>query len=140
VRWVELGPWLCVAGVGRGGRNLRPVQGLRSFSTLGIAEKGDLGVKRNAESRRAGRKTLRVVLERSSVGLFGFVGFRDFRGFLDEGVDRYGAKVAKGRKGRGRFGGKAKRGVAESGEEDAEGFFGRVFSWSFWFRGFSCLS
>ena len=32
------------------------------------------------------------------VGPDSFVGFRDFRGFLDGGVDRYGAKVAKGRK------------------------------------------
>jgi hypothetical protein len=29
-----------------------------------------------------------------------FVGFRVFRGFLDGGVDRYGAKAAEGRKGR----------------------------------------
>jgi hypothetical protein len=32
------------------------------------------------------------------------VGFRDFRGFLDGGDNRYGAKVAKGREGRGSFG------------------------------------
>ena len=35
------------------------------------------------------------------VGSDCFVGFRDFRGFLDGGDNRYGAKVAKGRKGRG---------------------------------------
>ena len=39
------------------------------------------------------------------VGFECFVGFRDFRGFLDGRVDRYGAKVAKGRKGRWGFGG-----------------------------------
>ncbi len=41
------------------------------------------------------------------VGSDCFVGFRVFRGFLDEGVNRYGAKVAEGRKGRGSFGGVA---------------------------------
>jgi hypothetical protein len=38
------------------------------------------------------------------VGFDCFVGFRVFRGFLDGGVDRYGAKAAKGRKGRWSFG------------------------------------
>jgi hypothetical protein len=38
------------------------------------------------------------------VGFDCFVGFRVFRGFLDGGVDRYGAKAAEGRKGRWSFG------------------------------------
>ncbi len=68
-------------------------------------------LKRNAEAGREQRKTLRRVSEAggrsfgemerwSLVGVFDFVRFRVFRGFLNRRFYRGAAKVAKGRGGR----------------------------------------
>jgi hypothetical protein len=45
-------------------------------------ERGYFGVKRNAEARRSGRKTLRAIWKRSLAGFSDFVLFGVFRGFL----------------------------------------------------------
>ena len=49
MRWVGPGPWLCVAGV-ENRSQIATSSGIAKFSTLGGAEEGDLGVKRNAET------------------------------------------------------------------------------------------
>ena len=78
----------------------------------------------NHETHEISRKGKEWELGRGFVGFYCFVGFRDFRGCLDRGVDRYGAKVAKGRKGRGDLGVKRNAEARRAGRKTL-----RVIGW-----------